>query len=219
MHLPSIHNLQLFLLPHTDALARSTTTNTRLYFLAGPRLITHLTSSHNLLTTTATILSCGAPQVPDRVHQVLDERKKAEKRRDDVEAELARHLADELVKELTHVAEGGLYKKHIHRADDSGNNLGFLTAISSAFTNSTFSNANPHLIVLTSSPSSQSASSITVVLLFGSDDKIVKETGEGLKLKLGVKGGGKGIKWSGKYVGVWREAKESAVLSDLLANL
>ncbi|GLB33757.1 putative tRNA synthetases class II (A) [Lyophyllum shimeji] len=217
-HLPSLHNLQLFLLPHTDALARSTTTNARLYFLVGPRLIAHLTSSHNLLTNTATILSCGAPQVPDRVNQVVDERKRAEKRRDDVEAELARHLADELVKEMAQVPEGGLHKRHLHRTDDSANVLGFLSAISFAFTNAAASTANPHLVVLTSSPSSQSASSTTVVLLFGSDDKKVKEAGEGLKSRLGVKGGGKGTKWSGKYTGVWREAKESATLQGLLGG-
>ncbi|KAF8076335.1 ThrRS/AlaRS common domain-containing protein [Lyophyllum atratum] len=218
-HLPSLHNLQLFLLPHTEALARSTTTNARLYFLAGPRLITHLTSSHNLLTNTAAILSCGASQVPDRVGQVAEERRKAEKRLDDVEVELARHLADGLVQEMTQTADGDIYKKHIHRTDDSGNVRGFLSAISFAFGNITSSNAKPHLVVLTSSPSSQSASSTTVVLLFGSDDKKVKEAGDGLKTKLGVKGGGKGVLWSGKYVGVWREAKEGVVLQDLLSGL
>jgi misacylated tRNA(Ala) deacylase len=149
----------------------------------------------------------------------VDERKKAEKRLDDIEAELARHLAGELVKEMAQVADCSVYKKHVHRTDDSANVMGFLSAISFAFTNLTSSNATPHLIILTSSPSSQSASSTTVVLLFGSDDKKVKEAGEGLKSKLGVKGGGKGVKWSGKYVGVWRDAKENVAVEDVLSGL
>ncbi|KAG6814216.1 hypothetical protein H0H92_000893 [Tricholoma furcatifolium] len=214
-HLPSIHNLQLFLLPHTDALSRSTTTNARLYFLAGPRLITYLTSTHNLLTNTASILSCGAPQVPDRVNQVVDERKRAEKRLSDVETELAQHLAKELVGHVSQTANG-TFKKHIHRTDDTGNALAFLSAIALAFTTLT---TQPHLICLTSSPSSQTATSTSIVLLFGSDDKQVKEAGDALKSNLGVKGGGKGTKWSGKFTGVWRDSKESATLDEALSGL
>ncbi|KAG6900937.1 hypothetical protein C0993_004374 [Termitomyces sp. T159_Od127] len=216
-HLPSIHNLQLFLLPHTDALSRSNTTNARLYFLAGPRLINYLTSSHNLLTSTASILSCGALQVPERVNQVVDERRRAEKRLGDVETELARHLANELMNEKAQTTNGDLFKKIIHRSDDSGNALGFLSAVSLAFTTLSVS-AEPYLIIMVSSPSSQTATSTTIVLLFGSDDKKVKETGDALKSKLGVKGGGKGLKWSGKYTGVWRE-KENVALKVLLDGI
>ncbi|KAG6919395.1 hypothetical protein DXG01_006278 [Tephrocybe rancida] len=217
-HLPSLHNLQLFLLPHTDALARSTTTTARLYFLAGPRLITYLTSSHNLLTSTASTLSCGAPQVPERVTQVVEERRRSEKRLSDIEAELGQYLAKQMANEMVQTANGDLFKRHIHRTDDSGNTLGFLSAISLAFA-ALAETTQPYLIVLTSSPSSQTTSSTTIVLLFGSDDKKVKEVGDGLKTKLGVKGGGKGIKWSGKYTGVWKEAKESVALDELLGGI
>ncbi|KAH0587512.1 Alanyl-tRNA editing protein Aarsd1 [Termitomyces sp. J132] len=216
-HLPSIHNLQLFLLPHTDALSRSNTTNARLYFLAGPRLITYLTSTHNLLTSTASVLSCGVPQVPERVNQVVDERRKAEKRLSDIEAELVQHLAKEIIGEMAQRGDGGLFKKIIHRTDDSGNTLGFLSAFSLAFSTLADS-AQPYLILLGSSPSSQTTTSTTIFLLFSSDDKKIKEVGDGLKSKLGVKGGGKGLKWSGKYVGVWRE-KESVALRELLDGI
>lgn len=216
-HLPSIHNLQLFLLPHTDALSRSNTTNARLYFLAGPRLISYLTSSHNLLTSTASILSCGTPQVPERVNQVVDERRKTEKRLGDVETDLARHLAKELIDEKAQMVNSGLFKRVIHRSDDSGNTLGFLSAVSLVFTTLAES-AEQYLIVLASSPSSQTTMSTTIILLFGSDDKKVKEAGDGMKSKLGVKGGGKGLKWSGKYIGVWRE-KENVALNELLDGI
>ena len=97
-HAPSLHNLQLFLLPHTEALARggAAATSVRLSFLAGPRLLAHLTSSHTLLTAPAGVMSCGAPQVPERVQQVVDERRRATKRVEDLEAELAQAVAAEL---------------------------------------------------------------------------------------------------------------------------
>ncbi|KAG6821238.1 hypothetical protein H0H93_002348 [Arthromyces matolae] len=215
-HLPSLHNLQLFLLPQTDALARSTTTNARLYFLAGPRLITYLTTSHNLLSGASSILSCGAPQVPERITQVVDERRRAEKRVGDVETELAKYLAKDLIDEMQS-ANGALFKQSIYRTDDSGNALGFLSTVLAAFTSS-IESSQPYLLVLVSSPSSQSNSSTTIVLLFGSDDKKVKEAGDALKSKLGVKGGGKGVKWSGKFTGVWRE-KEKLALDELLCGI
>lgn len=216
-HLPSLHNLQLFLLPHTDAMSRSNTTSARLYFLSGPRLIAHLTSTHNTLTTTAAIMSCGAPLVPDRVNQVIDERKKSERRVDDLETEIAGIIARSLKDDVYEMAsDDNPYKIHLHRTDDTGNVLGFLSSISSAFINETMVNPKPYVAILTSSPSLQTASSTTVVLLFGSDERTVKVIGDALKLRLGVKGGGKGIKWSGKFVGVWKEARESGIVKDIL---
>ncbi|PPR06577.1 hypothetical protein CVT24_001758 [Panaeolus cyanescens] len=219
-HLPSIHNLQLFLLPHTEALSRSSATSARLYFLAGPRLIAHLTQTHNLLTSTSAILSCGAPLVPERVNQVVEERKKAEKRVNDTETELAGHIASGLVDSIK-IHSGGLFKKHVHRTDDTGNALGFLTSIAFAV-GAALSDAegnNDHVLVLSSSPSSQNSSSISTVLILGSDDAKVKAAGEGLKAKLGVKGGGKGPRWSGKFTGVWKENRENVVIDEILVSL
>ncbi|KAK0468249.1 ThrRS/AlaRS common domain-containing protein [Desarmillaria tabescens] len=218
-HLPSIKNLQLFLLPHTDALARSSTTSARLYFLCGLRLITYLSSTHSLLASTASNLSCGAPLVPERVNQVIDERKKAEKRVQDVESELAAFISRNLYQELCS-ADGEMFEKHIHRTDDSGNALGFLSMISVAFSDALKETVavRRFVLVFSSSPSSQSSSSTTIVMVIGSDDKLVKEVGDNLKAKLGVKGGGKGLKWSGKFTGVWKD-KDNAATEAALANI
>ncbi|KAI0650248.1 hypothetical protein C8Q79DRAFT_901052 [Trametes meyenii] len=220
-HLPSIHNLQLFLLPQTETLARASTSSARLYFLSGPRLIDHLTSSHALLTGTAGIMSCGAPQVPERVQQVVDERKKATKRVEDLEAELAASIAGEIT--ATTPREGGEIALHRHRTDDSPNALGFLSAISSAFVNKIADSekgaATPFLLILSSSPTAQTASSTSVVLVLGSDDKKVKEVGDELRAKLNVKGGGRGPRWSGKWSGVWKDSREGAVLTDIVTAL
>ncbi|KAF9075882.1 ThrRS/AlaRS common domain-containing protein [Rhodocollybia butyracea] len=220
-HLPSIHNLQLFLIPHTDTMARSNTTSARLYFLCGPRLIEYLSSTHDFLTSTASNLSCGAPLVSDRVSQVVEERKKADKRVSDLELELAKYISTGLVSEAAAGSgtDGYIFKKHIHRTDDGGNPLAFLSAISVAFVEHMATTETSYLLVLTSVPSLQTSSTTTIVMVFGSDDKLVKFAGDALKSQLGIKGGGKGLKWSGKFVGVWKAKKEGELVDDILKSI
>jgi misacylated tRNA(Ala) deacylase len=220
--MPTLHNLQLFLIPHTEALSRSSTTSARLYFLAGPRLITYLSTAHGHLTNASSILSCGAPQVPERISQVIDERKKAEKRVDDLEAELAEFISKKLVKQAIDRqfdANQEIFAIHIHRNDDT---LGFLFAITTGFAaewSSSIFGLKQFLVVLTSSPTSQTSTSTSLVVIFGSNDETVKEVGDAVKTKIGVKGGGKGNKWSGKFIGVWKDSKESAGIDEVLDKL
>ena len=47
-----------------------------------------------------------------------------------------------------------------------------------------------------------------MVLVIGPEDANVNEVGEILKLRLGVKGGDKRPRWSGKWTGVWKPAKK-----------
>lgn len=212
--MPTLHNLQLFLLPGMDSLARAGSSSARLYFLTGPRLITYLGSTYGFLNAAAASFSCGLPAVPERVDQVIEDRKRATKRVDDLEAELAAAIAKEMIIPF----QSGDIVLHRHRIDDSTNPLGFLSSISHTFNNELASRAEQpsHLVVLTSSPSAQTASSTTVVMIFSSDEKKVKEVGDVLKTKLGVKGGGKGMKWSGKFVGVWKQSKEGAIVQEAI---
>lgn len=165
-------------------------------------------------------MSCGAPLVPERVQQVVDERKKASKRVEDLEAELAAAVAAELAAAPAAEGQGGvvLYR---HRTDDAANALGVLSAISTAFVSKVAGKdrEKPYLVVLSSAPSAQTATSTTVVLVFGSDDKMVKDAGGALKAKLNVKGGGKGPRWSGKFTGVWKEGREGAAVVTILESL
>ena len=216
--MPSLHNLQLFLLPHTEALSRSSTASARLYFLAGPRLVTYLTSAHKQITQASFVLSCGALQVPDRVSRVVEERKAAEKRVADLESQLTSIVAKELLQSATQVNEER-FSAHVHRNDDP---LAFLTSIASEFTGlwATSERASKqYLVVFTSSPTSQTVTSTTVVLVVGSEDSSVKEVGETLKLGLGVKGGGKGPRWSGKWTGVWRPGKEGELVGKAVRGI
>ncbi|KAH8106013.1 hypothetical protein BXZ70DRAFT_886899 [Cristinia sonorae] len=218
-HLPSLNNLQLFLLPQTEGLCRAVTTSARLYFLAGPRLITYLTSTHSLLTSTSLILSCGAPQVPERVQQVVGDRKKATKRVEDLESELAISIGRDLA--ATYSGAGSTTVLHKHRIDDASNPIAFLTAISFAFAEALPGSGTPppYLLILSSSPSAQTTSSTTVIILFGSDEKNVKEVGNALRASLNIKGGGKGTRWSGKFTGVWKDTREGAVVDNVLKGV
>ena len=166
------------------------------------------------------MLSCGAPLVPERVAQVVEERRKSEKRVADIEIELAQHIARDLVAKITKEV-GPVFKYHLHRTDDSNNPLGFLSAIACAVTDtvSITSSSKPYVFILSSSPSTQTTSSVSTVVILGSEDAKVKAAGEGLKAKLGVKGGGKGSRWSGKFVGVWKENRENTGVVEMLHDL
>lgn len=227
-HLPSIHNLQLFLLPHTESLARKdansgSTTTVRLYFLCGPRLIHHLTNTHTLLTSTASILSSGLPVVPERVQQIINERRRADKRVNDIESELAGWIGKGLVDEMIRDTQDGTgsWAKHLHRIDDSSNPLNFLSSIAFVISDSVKAKGivSSYLIVLSSSPSAQTSSSLSTVLAIGSDDKKVKELGNVLKTKLGIKGGGQGSRWSGKLSGVWKDVNETVEIEKALNGI
>ena len=202
----------------------------RIYFLAGPRLLAHLASSHALLAATAGIMSCGTPQVPERVQQVVDDRRRATKRVEDLEAEMAASVAEQLLSSFSvDEDEGGALVRHEHRTDDAGNALGFLSAITTRFADKVAEREKEKagvedpkkpsfLLVLSSSPSAQSAASTTVVLIFGSHEKKVKEIGDELKGRLNIKGGGKGTRWSGKFAGVWKDGREGAVVRGILES-
>lgn len=166
-------------------------------------------------------MSCGPPLVPERVSQVVDERKKAEKRVSDAEQELAEHIARDLAAKINSSEDQPLFKFHLHRVDDTSNALGFLSSIAFALSAAipAAEASRSYLIALSSSPSTQTAASISTVLVLSSNDSNVKAAGDELKAKLGVKGGGKGPRWSGKFTGVWKAGKEDVVVQDVLDNI
>lgn len=175
---------------------------------------------HTLLTSTASVLSSGLPVVPERVQQIVDERRRADKRVNDVESELAgcisKGLVDEMIKDTQNAA--GPWKKHLHRTDDSSNPLGFLSSIAFAISDDVRARGiiSSYLIVLSSSPSAQTPNSLNTILVTGSDEQKVKELGNVLKAKLGIKGGGKGSRWSGKLSGVWKDTNETVEVDKYL---
>lgn len=144
----------------------------------------------------------------------MDERKKATKRVEDLENELAVSIG----REIASSAGSSGVVLHKHRTDDAVNPGGFLNSVCSTFGSALEGSEQkpPFLLVLSSSPSAQSSTSTTVLVVFGSDDKQAKEVGEALKIKLNVKGGGKGTRWSGKFTGVWKDLREGVAVDEIL---
>ncbi|KAH8976713.1 ThrRS/AlaRS common domain-containing protein [Lactarius hatsudake] len=221
-HLPTLASLQLFLFPVPPS---SSSGPTRHYFAAGPRLLNHLGSVQALLTQTTAVVSCGPPELPDRVAVVVEESKRREKRVDDLERELAGVLGVRLAEEMAQwrAAGGeGEWVKFVSRVDDSPSAQPFLQAVTLAFAahlSGQGDTANRYTLLLVSSPSSQTSSSTTVVMVFGDEDKRVKAVGEELKRQFKtLKGGGKGTRWSGKFVGVWLGTREGKTALSLLSQ-
>ena len=222
-HLPTLASLQLFLFPVSPS---SSSGPSRHYFVAGPRLLNHLGSVQSLLTRTTAVLSCGPPELPDRIAIVVEESKRREKRVDDLERELAGVLGVQLAEEMIQWRRGanndGEWVKFVSRTDDSPSAQPFLQAATLAFVahlSAQGDTANRFTLLIVSSPSSQTSSSTSVVMVFGDEDKRVKAVGEELKRKFEtLKGGGKGTRWSGKFVGVWLANREGKMASSLLSK-
>ena len=88
-----------------------------MYFLAGPRLIAHLPSIYNQIMQASSIPSCGVAQFLDRISQVVDERKSAEKRVADLETKLVWIVAKGFLYSATRANEEKI-SAHVHRNDD-----------------------------------------------------------------------------------------------------
>ncbi|KDQ64264.1 hypothetical protein JAAARDRAFT_117058 [Jaapia argillacea MUCL 33604] len=215
-HLLTLHNLQLFILPTSVTVSRGPSAmSTRIFFLSGPRLLTCLTTSHPLLTSTASILSCGLPLLLERAGQVVEEHRKVQKRKRELEHEFVALIAGSLVSEISMRREGeeGLVVMRRHRIDDNAPHPShFLQPISHSFISSVFHLKPPpkYLVVL---------SSTTAILVFGSDEGAVKSAREGLWERLGAKGEWQGIRWSGGFGGVWAEEREGMVVEEVIEEV
>lgn len=189
-HLPTLHGLSIFILPETEPLSRG---RARIYFCAGDRVRAYLSQTHAFLSAAATSYGCAPSQVAERLVFEADDRKKAHKRAEELENEVAEFI----VREWQHTKPDvtGRFSAFYHRRDSSSNPLTFLNAIEAAW-NASASLENPYLFILVSTGTQVSSNKATI-LVFGSDEKDITRIGAQLKSK-DVKGGGKGRKWSGK---------------------
>jgi misacylated tRNA(Ala) deacylase len=116
----------------------------------------------------------------------------------------------------------GEWARCLSRTDDSQTARAFLQAVTLAFAAYVPKQADTtcrFMLLLVSSPSSQTPSSTSVVMLFGAEENRVKTVSDELKKQFKtLKGGGKGSRWSGKFVGVWLADRESKTASALLSQ-
>lgn len=203
----------MFILPQTELLSRG---RARIFFCAGPRIRAYLSQTYNLLTTAATTYGCAASQIPERLAFEADGRRKAYKRTEELEDEVAKFIVKDLLDEQRRACLTAVDKHRFlafrHRYESSPNPLGLLSAIHTIWLASPAASTS-FLIVLVSS-GVQTSSNNAVVLMFGSDVIEVKELGDKLKAK-GIRGGGKGGKWSGKTEN-WKTAGGDEWMKGLL---
>ncbi|GAA5879029.1 hypothetical protein JCM16303_001274 [Sporobolomyces ruberrimus] len=228
-HYPDLSWLRsLFISPYTTPIRG---TNCRLYFVAGPRVLNFLSSSHQFARSAALEAGCNQSDLADRVGGMvssLAELKRKEKR---MKEEIAGHVAKELWENAAVPTneEGGIdavLAGLSFREEESTNSLDFLSLVSIDLTArynalEPSSSARKYLFILASGDTPGSSEPTNgAILILGSEDLVVKAgklTAEKLAGK--VKGGGKG-RWQGKLTDKWvagdREKLEK-VLEDTLA--
>ncbi|GAA5906613.1 putative alanine--tRNA ligase [Sporobolomyces salmoneus] len=221
-HYPDLSYLQsIFLSPFTTPIRG---TNCRLYFVSGPRILHHLSTSHQIARNAALEAGCKPLDLAERVEGMVSTLAEIKRREKRLKEELAGHVAKELwdnaIKESQ---EGSMIAGMSFREEESTNSLDFLSLVSIDLT-SRYNALNPSssslprkylfLLAVGDTPGSTSPTN-GAVLILGSEDLVVK-AGKLVveKLKGKVKGGGKG-RWQGKLTDKWvagdREKLEDVV--------
>lgn len=218
-------------------------TNTRVYFMAGPRIFSQLGTALSTVRAAGAELSCASEDVPSRTKLALDNAKdslKREKRmREELAEFVAKHILEEAAARRRQSEEGSaataasesppprpLLIAHI-REEDSTNDLDFLTSIqfklkdllqhhssSSVVEGTRWACALGHVGSTTPNPDG-------CLMVFASEDAIVQNFSDLLKkgeskLAKRIRGGGRG-RWQGKVIeGRLRKASDEQELLGLL---
>ncbi|KAM0751105.1 ThrRS/AlaRS common domain-containing protein [Meredithblackwellia eburnea MCA 4105] len=214
-HYPFLSHLQsLFILPHQTTIR---STNSRLYFLVGPRVLAHLSSTHGTTREASLELGCSTNDLSERVKLLNLSSREGIKREKRMREELAGFVAHKLWAQASSRPDDRAIKWAASvREEDATNSLDFLLLVAGEL-KGLASPESPHVFAIAvgigaSSPTTSGGS----LLVFGSEDlvgKAGKEIGE--KFKGRVKGGGKG-RWQGKLVGARWELGDEAKLEEVL---
>ncbi|KAI5481728.1 threonyl/alanyl tRNA synthetase, class II-like putative editing domain containing protein [Pseudohyphozyma bogoriensis] len=215
-HFPSVSYLQaLFILPHTTSVRG---TNARVYFLVGPRVFSHLASSHASARESSMALSCTPAELPERVAALQLSSRDTLKREKRLREELASFLASKLLSDAR-VPGSDILRAVSVREEDATNSNEFLSQIAFALKGEIDELPAPaprHVFILACCASPSTTQAGGSILIFGTEDLVMK-AGKAVTAKMGtrVKGGGKG-RWQGKLVsGRWEPADKKAFVEIL----
>lgn len=197
-------------------------TNTRVYFLAGPRIGQQLQASLTALKEASQELSCSSETVSSRVKQMNDNLKETlrrEKRLREEIAEFTAHRLLEKARSQRNASDTPLVAALV-REEDSTNDMDFLTSVQGKVKDLLKEDNAPYAFAIAQSGHS-TPSPDGCLLIFGSDDAAVNVIAE--KLKKGetsfgqrLKGGGRG-RWQGKLTeGRFKTVQDERILDDLL---
>ncbi|KAK4699223.1 misacylated tRNA(Ala) deacylase, partial [Phenoliferia sp. Uapishka_3] len=227
-HYPSLSYLQsIFILPQTQSVRG---TNTRLFFLVGPRVLSHLSTMHTIAREASLELGCAPSDLPTRVSNLLLSSRDGTKREKRLREEVASSVAEGMWKSAMEKAgQGEVLSAVSLREEDATNSLEFLVQVAGELKSKLEADVavgggpeKKHLFVLACGVNPPGGASPTTnggsLLIFGSDD-IVAKAGKEVAVKLPgrVKGGGKG-RWQGKLVDARWEKGDRELLRQVLAD-
>lgn len=220
-HVPSLAFIQaIHVLPTTSTIRGS---NTRVYFLAGPRVVDGLRSAMERVRLIGGELAVGPDMVVERVKGTLGQAKEGRAREKRLREETAGFLAERLAAQLASAKqEGGLKTALLVRDEDATNDIDFLNLVAFKVKEVVPPPASPWLVLLACA-SSISPQSGGAILVTASEDAAgsVDQVGKAIREKLGakVKGGGKG-RWQGKLsTGETWTASDKSQLEQILQSV
>lgn len=168
-------------------------------------MLRQLSTSESLIRSSTQELGCAIADLPERVAALKISYNDTSKREKRLKDELAGFVAESLWEKAIRAAgEGGAVTAISIREEDATNSLDFLSAVSLALKPriDALPKEQKSLFVLASgSTAGSSTPNGGAILIFGSEDLVVK-AGKSVAAKFGarVKGGGK-VRWQGKLVG------------------
>lgn len=197
-------------------------TNTRVYFLAGPRIGQQLSTSLTAMKEVGQELSCSIDSVSSRVKQMNDNLKDTLRREKRLREEIAEYTAYRLLAaaKSKRTDDKAPLIAALVREEDSTNDMDFLTSVQGKVKDLLKDDTSPYILAIAHS-GHNTPSPDGCLLIFGSNDTSVNQIAD--KLKKGdtsfgqrLKGGGKG-RWQGKLTeGRFRKEQDEHTLEDLL---
>lgn len=219
-HFASLAPIQgLHVSPFTTPIRGS---NTRVYFLAGPRIGQQLQTSLTAMKEVGQELSCSMESISSRVKQTNDNLKDTLRREKRLREEIADYTASRILEKAksTRTAPEAPLIAAIVREEDSTNDMDFLTSVQGRVKDQLKSENSPYIFAIAQSGHS-TPSPDGCLLIFGGDDTMLAKVAD--KLKKGetaygqrLKGGGKG-RWQGKVIaGRFKKEQDETILEALL---
>jgi len=213
-HYPSLSYLQaLHIFPNTTTVRG---TNARLSFVAGPRVLATLATSHTQSRAASLALGCSLADLPARVTALQLDLRDATRREKALKASLAEFTLDALwVSALASSPGEGPVVGTLLREDDATNALDFVVPIAAGLKARADALGRRCLFALGVGSGAASAAPGGALLIAGSDELVVL-AGKAVAGEFGarIKGGGKG-RWQGKLAGKW-EKGDQARLANVL---
>lgn len=219
-HYPTLAPIQaLHVSPHTTPIRG---TNTRVYFLAGPRVTQQLSTSLATLRSAGQELSCASEDVDRRTKMVVETQKETSRLYKRVKEELAEFVALHCLQQAqadSSENDGALVHAMV-RQEDSTNDLDFLLAVHNRLKDLLAKDNHARYAFALAQTGTGTATPDGCLLIFASEDSVVGKAAELIRkaettLTRRLKGGGKG-RWQGKLTESRFKRRDEVELLDLL---